>query len=97
MNLIVYVIEMGCDINGQVTDKKNDLTDGHRKWGAQHFIMKFPSLKLIKFFKQKIRDFNAQNNQNMTPLHLFCKNVKKGNLLETSINLPIEYETENVL
>lgn len=44
--------------------------------------MKFPSLKLIKYFKQKIRDFNSTNHQLMTPLHLFCKNMTTPNILE---------------
>lgn len=59
--------------------------------------MKFPSLRLVKFFKSKIRDFNSQNNQLMTPLHLFCKYIKGGSLLETTITLPSDYRAENVL
>jgi hypothetical protein len=49
--------------------------------------MRFPSLKLIKFIKNKIRDFNALNNQNRTPLHIFFIKNKKGNLLGTEIKL----------
>jgi hypothetical protein len=75
------MLELGCDVNAQVADRKNEMSEQFKKWGIQHFLMKFPSLKLIKFFKSKIRDFNYPNNQLMTPLHLFCKNIKKGNLL----------------
>lgn len=74
-------MEMGCDINGQVIDKRAETSEKYKKWGVQHFLMMFPSLKLIEFFKSKIRDFNAQNNENRTPLHLFCINVVRGNLL----------------
>ena len=81
MDLVSYLIELGCDINGQVVDKRTDCSDSYQSWGIQHFLMKFPSLRMIKFFKNKIRDFNAQNNNGMTPLHLFCKNMKDGNLL----------------
>lgn len=56
--------------------------------------MRFPSLKLIKFFKNKIRDFNAQNNDGMTPLHLFCKNMFDGNLLDAQLTkIPSDYDT----
>ena len=55
--------------------------------------MKFPSLKLVKYFKSKIRDFNYPNNQLMTPLHLFCKNIKKGNLLETTYPISEDYQS----
>ena len=44
--------------------------------------MKFPTLKLLKYLRGKIKDFNMCNNQGMTPLHLFCLHNKKGNLLE---------------
>ena len=85
MNLVNYLIEQGCDVNRQVTDKKVNSYENFQKWGIQHFLMKFPSLKLIEFFinnKHKIRYFhNAQNNLGMTPLHLFCKNISCGNLL----------------
>jgi len=33
----------------------------------------------------------------MTPLHLFCKYIKGGSLLETTITLPSDYRAENVL
>lgn len=60
--------------------------------------MRFPSLKLIKFFKNKIRDFNAENNYGMTPLHLFCKNIVDGNLFKAQcIKVSKDYEAENIL
>lgn len=77
---MTYLIEMGCDVNNQVVNKKLNSQDIYKKWGIQHFIMSFPTLKLIKFFKNKIRDFNAMNNLNQTSLHLFCMNNKKGNI-----------------
>lgn len=73
---------MGCDINNQVVSKRSNMPDTYKKWGIQHLLMAFPSLKLIKFFKSKVRDFNAMNNLNRTPLHLFCINCKRGNLFE---------------
>jgi hypothetical protein len=73
---------MGCDINNQIFNKRSNISDTYKKWGIQHLIMSFPSLKLIKYFKNKIRDFNALNNQNQTPLHLFCINNVKGNLFD---------------
>jgi ankyrin repeat protein len=91
-------MELGCDVNAQVVDKRTDYTESYRKWGIQHFLMRFPSLKLIKFFKNKIRDFNAENNNGMTPLHLFCKNITDGNLLNTKyIKISKEYEAENII
>lgn len=96
MKLVTYLIEQGCDVNRQVTDKKSDNNENFQKWGVQHFLMKFPSLKLIDFFinnKHKIRYFSAQNNIGMTPLHLFCKHINCGNLLETEeFELPDEYQ-----
>ena len=92
MGLVTYLTEMGCDVNGQVIDKRTDASESFRKWGIQHFLMKFPSLNLIKFFKNKIRDFNAENNNGMTPLHLFCKHILDGNLLQAkNIKIPEEY------
>jgi len=50
--------------------------------------MKFPSIKILKFLKNRVKDFNTQNNQLMTPLHIFCLQIKKGNLLNTKYYLP---------
>ena len=91
-------MEQGCDVNGQVIDKRTDVIESFKKWGIQHFLMRFPSLRLIKFFKNKIRDFNAENNHGMTPLHLFCKHILDGNLLEaTHIKVSNDYEAENII
>jgi ankyrin repeat protein len=91
-------MDLGCDVNGQVVDKRTDFAESFRKWGIQHFLMRFPSLKLVRFFKNKIRDFNAENNNGMTPLHLFCRNIKDGNLLNaTTLKLSSDYEAENIL
>lgn len=59
--------------------------------------MGFPSLKLMRFLKNKIRDFNALNNSNRTPLHLFCINSKKGNLFESENCHVDDYRTEVIL
>jgi len=59
--------------------------------------MRFPSLKLIKYFKNKVRDFNAANIQLMTPLHLFTKYNTKGYLIETKLNISNDYLAENIL
>ena len=63
----------------------------------QHFIMRFPSLKLVRYFKSKVRDFNAANAQLMTPLHLFCRLTRRGPLLDTRLPLPPDYSAEQVL
>lgn len=97
MSLVDFLIDLGCDINAQVIDKKNEASDQYKKWGIQHFLMKFPSLKLVKFFKSRIRDFNSANAQLMTPLHIFCKNIKKGGLIETRQTLPKDYLGEHIL
>jgi hypothetical protein len=88
---------MGCDINNHVINKRANIADTYKKWGIQHFLMGFPSLKLIKFFKSKIRDFNAMNNLNRTPLHLFCINCKKGNILEAERCEIEDYKTDSIL
>jgi hypothetical protein len=49
--------------------------------------MRFPSLKIVKFFKTKIRDFNAPNIDLMTPLHLFTKYITKGYIIDTKLNI----------
>ena len=98
MGIVQYLIDIGCDKNGLVTDKRNNVQESYKKWGIQHFLMRFPSLKMIKFFKDKIRDFNVQNNDGMTPLHIFCKNMLNGNLLDTKyIKVPDDYDAEKVI
>lgn len=49
------MIDLGCDVNAQVSDKKNGVSDEYKRWGIAHFLMKFPSLKLISYFKKKLR------------------------------------------
>lgn len=81
IKLVCFLMEQGCDANVQVVDKrKDDDQESLKKWGIQHFLMKFPSLKLLSLFRRKIRDFNSQNNSGMTALHLFCSLIRKGNL-----------------
>lgn len=83
MSLVNFLMDLGCDANVQVVDKrKDDDGESYKKWGIQHFLMKFPSLKLLSLFRRKIRDFNSQNNLGMTALHLFCSWIKKGNLFQ---------------
>lgn len=97
MVVVEFLIDLGCDVNAQVVDRKNAGSDQNKKWGIQHFLMKFPSLKLVSYFKAKIRDFNAPNSQLMTPLHLFCKNMTKGNLIDTRLNLANDYQGQHIL
>jgi hypothetical protein len=59
--------------------------------------MRFPSLKIVKFFKTKIRDFNAPNIDLMTPLHLFTKYITKGYIIDTKLNISNDYFAENIL
>ena len=80
-----------------MADRKSPLSEQYKKWGIQHFIMEFPSLKLLKYFKNKIRDFNAVTAEMMTPLHIFCKNMKKDTLIDSRLNIPEEYTGTNVL
>jgi len=91
------LIEIGCDINNQVANKRGSLPDGYKKWGIQHLIMGFPSLKIFKFFKSKIKDFNAMNGLNRTPLHLFCLNNKLGNLFASNFCTIDDYKTDVIL
>ena len=75
------MVDLGCDANVVVQDKrKPDEGESYKKWGILHFIMRFPSLVLLDLFKNKIkiRDFNAQNNNGMTPLHLCCQWIRHG-------------------
>ena len=97
ISLVDFLLDLGCDVNALVIDKKNETSELYRKWGVAHFLMRFPSLKLVKYFKSKVRDFNNPNAQQMTPLHLFCKNVSKGNLLDANISLPDDYNSLKVL
>ena len=90
-------MELGCDINSQVADRKSPLSEQYKKWGIQHFIMEFPSLKLLRYFKNKIRDFNAVTAEMMTPLHIFCKNMKKDTLIDSRLNIPEEYAGTSIL
>ena len=94
-------MEQGCDANVQVVERRkdDDNSENLTKWGIQHFIMKFPSLKLLTLFRRKIRDFNSQNNSGMTALHLFCSWIKKGNLFgaEVEISEMVEYCGEKSL
>jgi hypothetical protein len=47
--------------------------------------MKFPSPKLLKIFMKWIdTNFNMQNSQGRTPLHLFCKWNKDENIFNPS-------------
>lgn len=46
--------------------------------------MRFPSLILLKTFMKWIdKKFNMPNTEGKTPLHLFCKWNKEGNLFNT--------------
>lgn len=85
------LVDLGCDINIHVCDKKHITSERYRKWGIQHFLMTFPSLKLLKYFKNKLKDFAGVTHNLMTPLHLFCKNIKKGPILNTTQHLSNDY------
>lgn len=89
IKLVCFLMEQGCDANVQVVEKRKDedASENLKKWGIQHFLMRFPSLKLLSLFRRKIRDFNSQNNSGMTALHLFCSWIKKGNLFEAEVEL----------
>ncbi len=97
LNVVEFLVDLGCDINAMVVDRRNELSEKYRRWGIQHFIMRFPSLKVVKFFKTKIRDFNATNTELMTPLHLFTKYITKGYLIDTKLNISNDYLAENIL
>ena len=87
-------MELGCDVNVVVQDrKKEEEEESFKRWGILHFLMRFPSLILLNLFKNKIRNFNSQNNDKMTPLHLFCQWVKQGCLLE----IPLEEDYEDYI
>jgi len=90
IKLVSLLMDQGCDANVQVVERRKEDDNGEnlKKWGIQHFIMRFPSLKLLSLFRRKIRDFNSQNNSGMTALHLFCSWIKKGNLFGAEVELP---------
>jgi|JI6StandDraft_1071083.scaffolds.fasta_scaffold136968_3 ankyrin repeat protein len=97
MHVVDFLSELGCDINAQVADRRNEVSEKYKKWGIQHFLMKFPSLKLVRYFRSKVRDFNSSNSHLMTPLHLFCQHIRKGNLMDTKATLPHDYSGEHIL
>lgn len=90
---MTLLVEIGCDANVVVAEKldlEEDKTkdeEDYSLWGIQHFLMKFPSLVLLDFFKNKIkiRDFNAPTAKKVTPLHLFCQWNKGGCLFDAEL------------
>lgn len=81
-----------------MADRRNEVSEQYKKWGIPHLIMQFPSLKILKYFKLKVRDFNSSNAHLMTPLHLFCKNIGKGNLMDIQLATPpLDYSGEHIL
>ena len=93
MKLIELIVDLGCDANTVVSEKRKgegDEINEKAGWGVQHFLMKFPSVVLLKFFKStiKFRDFNAVTTVlKQTPLHLFCQWNKIDCFFETEFGL----------
>lgn len=82
IKIINYLVDMGSDPKFIVSEPKMDEEyENYKKWGIQHFLMKFPSLNLLKIFMKWIdTNFNLQNSEGRTPLHLFCLWNNEGSL-----------------
>jgi ankyrin repeat protein len=66
--------------------------ENYKKWGIQHFLMKFPSLNLLKIFMRWIdTNFNLQNSEGRTPLHLFCLWNNEGSLFNHHTDDPLPH------
>ena len=97
IGLITFFIEHGCDPNAQVMERKSEVSKHYKNWGIQHFLMMHPSIKLLRFFSGKVRDFNAVTALKKTPLHLFCQNTTSEHILQSNLSGPEEYLSDNIL
>ncbi len=61
--MVNFLVMIGADPKFIVTSPKMEKQlQNYRKWGIQHFLMKFPSPKLLKIFMKWIdTNFNMQN------------------------------------
>lgn len=73
---------MGADPKFTVSEPRMDEEyENYKKWGIQHFLMRFPSPNLLRIFMKWIdTNFNLQNSEGRTPLHLFCMWNSEGNI-----------------
>lgn len=80
LKLVNFLIDKGADPRSIVSEPKVEReNENYKKWGIQHFLMRFPSLVLMKTFMKWIdKNFNMQNSQGRTPLHLFCMWNREG-------------------
>jgi hypothetical protein len=76
------LVDNGADPKFIVSEPRMDEEyENYKKWGIQHFLMKFPSPNLLKIFMKWIdTHFNLQNSEGRTPLHLFCLWNGEGSL-----------------
>lgn len=81
LRLIKYLVDSGANINAIVQDRGVNKEGGQRKWSLFHFLMRFPSLKLLTFFKPRVKDCNLKDTESRTPLHYFCIWNQKGSIL----------------
>lgn len=76
------LVEMGSDPKFSVSEPRMDEEyENYKKWGIQHFLMRFPSPNLLRIFMKWIdTNFNLQNSEGRTPLHLFCMWNSEGSI-----------------
>ena len=78
------MVDAGANINSTVLERINKEPAKERKWGVYHFAMRFPSIKLLEFLKDKVKDPNIRDSEGRAPLHYFCMWNVKGSLLGTA-------------
>lgn len=85
LKLVGFLVENGADPRSMVCEPRvENENENYKKWGIQHFLMRFPSLVLLKNFMKWIdKFFNSQNSEGRTPLHLFCMWNREGSLFNT--------------
>ena len=54
-------------------------------WGVLHYLMNFPSIKLLEHFKKILKDLNPLTTTGMSPLHIFCQMNHKDNLIDREL------------
>lgn len=64
-------------------------------WSVIHYIMQFPSVRILEHFKKIIKDFNPLTTEGVSPLHLFCQVNNKDSLVD--IDLRNDYTGERSL
>lgn len=64
-------------------------------WSVIHYIMQFPSVKILEHFKRFVKDLNVLTTEGVSPLHLFCQINHKDSLVD--VELRNDYNGERSL